>query len=36
LRPLRARPFGLHQINDALEALEHARVARPLIDLSFE
>jgi S-(hydroxymethyl)glutathione dehydrogenase / alcohol dehydrogenase len=36
LRPLRAKPFGLHQINDALQALEQARVARPLVDMTYE
>jgi S-(hydroxymethyl)glutathione dehydrogenase/alcohol dehydrogenase len=36
LGPLRAKPFGLHQINEALQALEQARVARPLIDMTYE
>lgn len=36
IAPLRSRPFALHEINDALSALEHRRVARPVIDMRLE
>ncbi len=36
IEPLRSEPFALHEINDALSALEHRRVARPVIDMRLE
>jgi hypothetical protein len=34
LRPLQSPPFSLAAVNEALAALEHQKVARPLLDMS--
>jgi S-(hydroxymethyl)glutathione dehydrogenase/alcohol dehydrogenase len=34
LRPVQAPPFSLAAVNEALAALEHQKVARPLLDMS--